>query len=59
MKKLTASLHHPNGDVMEVVTAMDYELDDPETFIKRMVKRWKNHLLGSCHVVIGSVEDGV
>lgn len=56
MKKLTASLHHPNGDVMETIVAMDYELDNPEAFTKRVCKRWWNHLLGTCRVVIGSVE---
>lgn len=55
-KKLTASLHHPNGDVMETVVAMDYEVDDPLPFMTRLVKRWRNHLLGHCMVVIGSVE---
>jgi len=58
MKKLTASLHHPNGDVMECITAMDYELDDPLPFMTRVVKRWRNHILGSCRVVIGGTDDG-
>jgi hypothetical protein len=57
MKKLTASLHHPNGDVMETLVAMDYEQDEPSKFLVRVCKRWREHILGSCLVVIGCVSD--
>jgi len=52
-KKLTASLHHPNGDVMECITAMDYE--NVQTFLARIGKRWVTHIEGTCRVVLGSV----
>lgn len=40
--KLAATLHHPNGDVMETVFAMDYE--DLHKFLVRMAKRWNSHI---------------
>lgn len=49
--KLAATLHHPNGDIMETVFAMDYET--LETFLKRMSKRWQNHITQCCKMCVG------
>jgi len=56
MKKLTASLHHPNGDVMECVTAQDGE--PVAQFVSRIIRRWTDHMMGHCRVVISSTECG-